>query len=46
MEGKKKEGRLEVEKQNKTKSLHGPVCVNAAEESKDALTKQARNAEA
>lgn len=36
-----------MEKQNQTKkSLHGPVRVNAAEESKDTLTKQARNAEA
>lgn len=38
-----------MKRENKTKqkkSLHGPVCVNAAEESEDTLTKQARNAEA
>lgn len=48
-DGRKKERRKTWSgktKQNKTKSLHGPVCANAAEESKDALTKQARNAEA
>lgn len=45
--GKKKGGRPEVEKQNqKKKSRCGAACANAAEESKDALTKQARNAEA
>lgn len=44
--GKKKGGRPEVEKQNQKKSRHGVACANAAEESKDVLTKQARNAEA
>lgn len=33
-------------KTKKKKSCRGAACVNAAEESKDALTKQARNAEA
>lgn len=33
-------------KTKKKKSRHGATCANAAEESKDSLTKQARNAEA
>lgn len=40
----RREGRPEVEKQNEKKSSCGAACANVAEESKDALTKQARNA--